>query len=196
MKNVFRAFSIMAIIVLLIGNAAADDKSHKDDKFFTQLSSFNEVHFVAGPPAALRGAISSSASGSFYAALNKSGDAIDYVLHYEGLESDVTQSHIHFGQRRSVGGIVVWLCQTTGTPAPTAVAASTPFCPGAREGTVNGSFNANQVLDQTVQGIAPGEFDELVRAIRAGAAYANVHSTTFSPGEIRGQIKSADKRHD
>ena len=31
------------------------------------------------------------------------------------------------------------------------------------------------------------EFDGLVRAIRAGATYTNVHSTLFPPGEIRGQ---------
>jgi hypothetical protein len=31
-------------------------------------------------------------------------------------------------------------------------------------------------------------FDALVRAIRAGATYANVHSSLFTPGAIRGQI--------
>jgi hypothetical protein len=34
--------------------------------------------------------------------------------------------------------------------------------------------------------------DELVRAIRAGTTYANVHSSTFGPGEIRGQISGHD----
>jgi CHRD domain len=40
------------------------------------------------------------------------------------------------------------------------------------------------------QGIAAGEFDELVDAIRAGFTYANVHTTAFPPGEIRAQIKA------
>src|SRR4029453_10117066 len=31
-------------------------------------------------------------------------------------------------------------------------------------------------------------FDERVWAIRAGATYANVHSSLFTPGEIRGQL--------
>jgi hypothetical protein len=34
------------------------------------------------------------------------------------------------------------------------------------------------------------EFDELVRAIRAGVTYVNVHSETFPGGEIRGQLKN------
>jgi len=94
----------------------------------------------------------------------------------------------------TVGGIVVWLCQTTGTPAPASVATLTPACPGAREGTVSGTITPAQVLAVTGQGIAAGEFEELLNAIRAGAAYANVHSTTFTPGEIRGHIVRGDRR--
>ena len=43
------------------------------------------------------------------------------------------------------------------------------------------------------QGIAPGEYEELLRAIRAGATYANVHSTKYPGGEIRAQL---DRGHD
>jgi hypothetical protein len=39
------------------------------------------------------------------------------------------------------------------------------------------------------QGIAPGEFEELLAAIRAGVAYANVHTSTFPGGELRGQLR-------
>ena len=38
------------------------------------------------------------------------------------------------------------------------------------------------------------EFGELVRALRAGAAYANVHTTGVPGGEIRGQISDDDDR--
>ena len=48
---------------------------------------------------------------------------------------------------------------------------------------------SDQVLAQNLQGFAAGNFDELVRAIRNGAGYANVHSATFGAGEIRGQIR-------
>jgi hypothetical protein len=51
------------------------------------------------------------------------------------------------------------------------------------------------VVGPAGQGIAPGEFAEVIAAIRAGVTYANVHSTRNAPGEIRGQIKVRD-RHD
>jgi len=172
-------------------SASADDG--KQDNFRARLSSYNEVHFIAGPPAALRGAISSAASGSFRAEVDDRRDIIDYVLSYEGLESAVAQAHIHFGQRHTVGGIVVWLCQAS-VRAPAAVAALTPECP--QEGTVRGTITPQQVLDVTGQGIAAGEFEELVRAIRAGATYANVHTATFGPGEIRGQLGGGGRGHD
>ena len=185
MKFLLAFALMMSLCALSVVTEAKDD----DHNFRARLSGYHEVHFIGGAAPALRGAISTKASGRFEAKIDQTDSSIDYVIHYEGLESDVTQSHIHFGQRHTVGGIVVWLCQTTGTPAPGAVAAATPFCPGAREGTVRGTITASQVLEATGQGIAAGEFDEVLRAIRAGAAYANVHSTTFTPGEIRGQIK-------
>ncbi len=163
-----------------------------DDRFATRLSGFNEVHFIAGPPAALRGAVSTPAKGSFRALINDRKNIIDYELRYEDLTGAVTQAHIHFGQQHTVGGIVVWLCQTAGTPAPPAVAALTPFCPS--EGTVKGTITPAQVLEAAGQGLAAMEFEELVDAIRAGTTYANVHSATFPPGEIRGQIDS-DRGH-
>lgn len=188
---------IMAAALMFAGTAAAQTSATnalEPQPFFSaNLSGFNEVIFVAGsagPPLvapALRGAISTPAKGRFTAILDEATDVIQYELSYEGLVAPVTQAHIHFGQRHTVGGIIVWLCETTGTPAPAAVAALTPDCP--TQGTVAGTITPAQVLAQDAQGFAAGDFDELVRAIRNRAAYANVHSATFGAGEIRGQIR-------
>jgi hypothetical protein len=44
--------------------------------------------------------------------------------------------------------------------------------------------------------VAPGELNELKAAIRAGATYANVHTTPSYPeGEIRGQIRHGGGGH-
>jgi hypothetical protein len=191
------AATLAAVIVGFSAPATADEGRDKNDgnRFSARLSGYNEVHFIAAPTPALRGAISTQARGSFRAVIDDRAEMIHYELSFEGLESDVTQSHIHFGQRNTVGAIVVWLCQTAGTPAPAAVAAATPQCGGPRANTVTGTITPAQVLTATGQGIDAGEFDEVVRAIRAGRVYANVHSTTFGPGEIRGQLKRGDRGH-
>jgi hypothetical protein len=198
MTTLTRRSAAATLAVLIAGFSAAataDDDRDKGAQFSARLSGYNEVHFIAAPTPALRGAISTQARGTFRAVIDDRADTIHYELSFEGLEADVTQSHIHFGQRRTVGAIVVWLCQTAGTPAPAAVAAATPLCGGPRASTVTGTITPAQVLTAVGQGIDAGEFDEVVRAIRAGAAYANVHSATFAPGEIRGQIRRGDRGH-
>ena len=47
---------------------------------------------------------------------------------------------------------------------------------------------AADVVGPAVQGIALGEFGELLRAMRKGVTYANVHSDKHPSGEIRGNI--------
>src|SRR5690349_5796581 len=123
----------LLIVVSTIPIAMADNDHNQGHRVRTHLSGFNEVHFIAGPPAALRGAISTAASGKFVAEIDEHDQKILYKLSYKNLEGEVTQSHIHFGQRHTPGGIVVWLCQTAGTPAPAAVAALTPDCGGPKE---------------------------------------------------------------
>ena len=200
----FRRSAFAAALAAATFGLSASADEGRPGHFRARLSGYNEVHFVAGAfpstanPAgtlpALRGAISTAASGRFHAEIDDRRDLIRYELSYSGLEGPVTQAHIHFGQRHTVGGIVVWLCQTTGTPAPASVAAATPFCP--QEGTVTGTFGPDQVLPVTGQGIAAGEFEELVGAIRAGATYANVHTQLNPPGEIRGQLHPGARGHD
>jgi len=183
--------SLAVVLALSLTVASVPAAQAFDDRFATRLSGFNEVHFSAGPPAALLGAISTPAKGSFRALINDRKAVIFYQLRYEDLTGAVTQAHIHFGQQHTVGGIVVWLCQTDGTPAPPAVAALTPFCQGPNDDTVDGTITPAQVLAVSGQGfgvVTESKFQELVAAIRAGTTYANVHSETFGPGEIRGQI--------
>ena len=54
------------------------------------------------------------------------------------------------------------------------------------------TVTAADVIGPTGQGIAAGEFAEVLRAIRQGVAYANVHSMRNLGGEIRGQIRDRD----
>lgn len=127
--------------------------------------------------------VSSGASGHFKAFIDDKAPAIAYELFYEGLEGDVRQSHIHVGQTGATGGISVFLCQTTTNADPTGLA---PTCP--QSGTVSGTISPANIIGPTAQGVAAAELNELIAAIRAGVAYVNVHSSTFTGGEIRGQL--------
>jgi CHRD domain-containing protein len=60
--------------------------------------------------------------------------------------------------------------------------------------SVSGAIEPADVIGPAVQGIAPGEFNELIAAIRAGVAYANIHTTVNPAGEIRGQISRGGGR--
>jgi hypothetical protein len=128
--------------------------------------------------------VSTAASGTFQARVSEAGDAIAYTLSYTGLEGNVTQAHIHFGQRSVNGGISAWLCSNGAPNTP----AGTQACP-APPATIEGTIKAENIVGPSGQGIAAGELDELLRAIRAGVAYANVHSSTFPGGAIRAQLR-------
>jgi hypothetical protein len=126
--------------------------------------------------------ISTAAHGSFDAQIGSS--SIQYTLRYDGLEGgNVLFAHIHLGQQHTMGGVIVFLCGGGGKPA----------CPNSPSGTVEGTITEANIVGPAGQGIAgggaAGTFAELVRAIRAGAAYANVHTATYPTGEIRGQLR-------
>jgi hypothetical protein len=128
-------------------------------------------------------AVSTSARGGFEARIDGANTQMSYVLQYENLTGNVTQSHIHFGARATNGGISIWLCGTAANPGPV----GTPVCPAS--GTVVRTVTAADVVGPSGQGIAAGEFSEILEAMRAGAAYVNVHTTTSPGGEIRGQLR-------
>jgi len=142
----------------------------EEEPFFARLGGLEEVPSV-----------STDASGSFI--VNLIDSVLDYRIRYDGIATPVLFAHIHLGQARTNGGVAAFLCDNTGG-AP----AGTPACP-QMGGEVTGSVSAEDVIGPEDQGIAPGEFEELVAALREGATYANVHSEAFPAGEIRGQIR-------
>jgi hypothetical protein len=130
--------------------------------------------------------ISSAATGTADIEISRDGNSVSYTLTYSGLSTNVLFAHIHLGRPAINGGVMVFLC-TNGTP-PANVPAPPP-CP-QNGGKVTGTLTAANVLATTTppQGVAAGEFDEFVEALRAEAAYVNVHTDAFSAGEIRGQV--------
>jgi hypothetical protein len=129
--------------------------------------------------------ISTTGEGRFTAHIDDEIQVITYELSYAELEgTTTTQAHIHFAQRSVNGAVHAFLCGGGGKPA----------CP-ATQGTVTGEIHAADVLGSD-RGLEAGAFEEFVQAIRAGHTYANVHTSKWPGGEIRGQIHDRDQKED
>jgi hypothetical protein len=141
------------------------DHRGKIVKVEAKLSGFQEV-----PP------ILSNGRGEFRAIIN--GDSsITFELSYSGLSSAVLFAHVHFGQLGVNGGILFFLC-SGGSQDP---------CPPS--GTIRGKITAADVMAIPEQGVQVGDLAGVIRAIRSGVTYANVHTVNFPTGEIRGQLE-------
>ena len=144
----------------------------RDTEIRTTLSGYEEVPSV-----------STRARGELYLRIDGTGTFVNYELSYSNLQGQVRQAHIHFAQTAVNGPIVIWLCGTSFNPGPE----GTQTCP--QSGTVRGVItSANVLASPATQLLAAGELSEMIAAMRAGAAYANVHSDLSPGGEIRGQI--------
>ena len=143
--------------------------------------------------------VSTTGHGTFEAEIDEDAAEIKYTLSFAALEGNVTQAHIHVAPEQNTGNIVLWLCQTAATAAAAATAGVTPplcFDPlvpaQARANTVSGVLKASDIVVQTTNGIdarSPEEFREIIALVRAGKAYANVHTAKSPAGEIRAQLE-------
>jgi Cu/Zn superoxide dismutase len=174
MKKVAFPTALVAAVLLAIGAASYAAAGSGSNKFEADLTGYQET------PATL----SSPGSGTFEARLDEDNEMLEFELTIAGLPTTVLAAHIHLGARATGGGVSAFLCGGGGKPA----------CP--QSGTVTGTITPANVIGPAAQGIAAGEFDELVAAMRAGATYANVHTRAFPGGEIRGQISGNNEGDD
>ncbi len=169
-------------LVLSSPGAASDRQG--PNRFKVDLVGFQEVP-----------SISTTGHAHLEFTIEDEAETIEFEMTYADLEGVgttpfvvngvVTASHIHVGARGTNGGVSVFFCGGGGKPA----------CPPS-SGTISGVITPADIVGPAAQGINPGEptaFAELVRAIRAGFSYANLHTTRYPAGEIRGQINDRDE---
>lgn len=162
------AAAVALLAILGIMSSASADGDSERNSFRARLKGFAEVP-----------AISSTGTGAFRLRIIDDS-SMEFELTYEGLEgTPTTAAHVHLGNKSDAGGVSYFLCGGGGRP---------PCTPTSGEFT--GTVTAADIIGPTGQGIAPGEFAEVLRATRAGVTYANVHTMKHPGGEIRGQIKA------
>jgi hypothetical protein len=172
------AAAVLALVATSFALAGGRDggKGKKGDasSAAARLTGYEEVPSVNSPGRA-----------KFTATL--SSDKITFTLDYANLTGPPAVAHVHIGQRSANGNVSFFLCGGGGKPP----------CPASVSGHVEGTVVATDVLGPTVQNFSPGDLAAVLAAIRAGVAYANMHTAKLPGGEIRGQIRVGHKdEHD
>jgi hypothetical protein len=108
--------------------------------------------------------------------LSADGDELRFRVNVGNIHN-VTQAHIHLAPAGQNGPVVAWLYPEGPPPQ---------LIPGRSSGPL-----ASGVLtdDDLVGPLLGADLEDLVKAMRAGDTYVNVHTSQFPPGEIRGQIR-------
>ena len=182
MKKLCMSAALAAIAVLVFGNFAMQANNSNDGdalRFSTRLSTFNEV-----PPKA------NGAHGTFRAKLSEDGTTLSWTFTWSGLTGPPMVAHIHFGLEGNIYPVMTFFC---GGPKGNADIPQKPDCPQTTSGSISGTTTAVDIIPlntagPTDQALDLHDFAGFIRALGAGSAYANMHTTRFPVGEIRGQI--------
>src|SRR6266850_515864 len=186
MKKLGISAALAALAVLLLGNFSTQANNSNDGsalRFSTRLSTFNEV-----PPKA------NGANGTFRAQLSEDGTTLSWTFTWSGLSGPPSAAHIHFGLKGANYPVMTFFC---GGPKGNAAIPPKPDCPQTTSGSITGTTTATDIIALNTPGSADQAIDQhdfagFLRALGAGSAYANMHTTRFPGGEIRGQI-AADR---
>ena len=155
------------LIVALTASVLAAPAVHSQtERFSASLSGANEV-----PP------INSTGTAGFEMSIQPG--AINFSINFSDLSSPLSVAHLHFAPSKVAGGVMIFLCGGGGQPA----------CPAATSGSITGTITAANVTGPGVQGITAGDLDSALEAVRDELSYANMHTTNFPGGEIRGQVR-------
>ncbi len=126
----------------------------------------------------------SAGTGSATAIIDDSANTLTLNLIYSGLTGTATASHIH-------------CCTTTAGTGASGIAVPFAITTGATSGTYSATLDLaltstyNSTFLSNNGGTASGAEAALLAGIAAGDAYWNVHSTSYSGGEIRGFLAPA-----
>ena len=107
------------------------------------------------------------------------GDSVRFRLKVANIQN-VLQAHIHVAATGVNGPVVVFLYPA----APPAVLIPGPFDGVLGEGTFTAANLRGSLAGMTIP--------DLLAQMLAGNTYANVHTSQFTGGEIRGQIRQKD----
>src|SRR5438034_8563577 len=133
-KRVALFTPLLGLVAIVVGLPSVAFGEPDRDEFNARLIGFNEVPSI-------------NTEGSATVKLRLSADKIEFTLRYQNLSGAPAAAHIHFGQARTNGGVMVFFCG----------GGSQSACPATASGSVTGSITAANVVGPAAQGIDPGD---------------------------------------
>ncbi len=120
--------------------------------------------------------VKTKATGEATFELSKDGKSLHYKLSVANL-SDITMAHIHLGPPGKNGPVAVWLYP------------SHPY-PQLKIGKFSGVLAEGTITVENLAGpLSRKSLAALIKDMKSGRAYVNVHTSGHPEGAIRGEIK-------
>jgi hypothetical protein len=161
MKKLSIYLFVVALIALVASLGTAAEKYDAPHTYKAVLSGSMVV-----PPA------KTMAKGMATFVPEKGETELHYKLTVEDIEN-VTAAHIHLGKRGKNGAPVVGL-----------------FAGPKKEGKFSGTLAEGTITQNELVGSLSGKtIKDMIKMIRAGDLYVNVHTDKYPDGELRGQIR-------
>lgn len=174
MKHYSTMFFTLVLVAWVASSTAAYAES--GERFEADLSGAQEVVFDVNGTL-VPGGRDTPADGSITVKFDKLFTMVEVNLKFDDLTGAFTASHFHCGRAGQNGPVVFGLV----SPGPL------DFDGRKIRGTLtNADFNGADCLP--VIGRPVNNIAALAFAMKEGLIYINVHSSSFPPGEIRGQM--------
>jgi hypothetical protein len=168
MKRVLFAVMLLVVGALSTGaTVSAQETSHPGASVF--VARLNAAQEVQTPP------VVSQATGRGVFVISERDTKIRFELSSRGL-GRITQAHIHLAPRGQNGAVVLFLFPLSAKGV------------NGENWSVSGTLTADDIV-QPPAPAPPLTFAQIVAAIKAGNAYANIHTVIHPAGEIRGQLE-------
>lgn len=165
-RSTLPAFALLTLAGC--GGAASGDNTTgvATEKYSATLAASNVVPATTSTSA---GTLTLTASGDSTLAFSLS------VTNMTG----ITQAHLHSAAAGANGSTIVWLLPVNGNSAQS---------PSV---TLDGEISLGDISPSWVRGTPRLAMDSVKALMRLGRIYVDVHSSTFTNGELRGQIAKA-----
>jgi Cu/Zn superoxide dismutase len=158
--------------IAVVGTSSSSSSSLSGDQFSARLTGDNEVPQV-----------NTDATGRIRLIVNSQQDALDYQISLSNLNGIVTGAHIHSGGSGTNGPIVANL------NVHGAFASASAGGGGGGGSATTSTSTGGTVTSADLKGpLAGKQISGLIKLIKDGKAYVNVHTDQNPDGEIRGQL--------